>query len=574
MLLTVQQSYDLLARHGVYAKEICDKCGAVLGAVRYTRKDEPGVWCSGECRGDGERIRKNGRPRKYRNGEESRAAKARQQRNYRLRSDVRSDVEKTVCIGMKTKGLQTQKTPLSHYPLMPSLSTLERAANAKRCFGILFAIFLGLCFCGAASAQGVMAPSKTVFGTVNAITRPIAGATITVCAASASGIPCSPVLIGTIFKDAGLTQPLTNPFTADANGNYQFAAASGAYTVTETASGFSGYSYQLSLSPSTASTNTWTQPQTFSQPIVSAVAIGTAPFIIASTTQVSNLNAQLHGGLSAPGSAIVGVSDSQALTNKTITAPVVTSPSTTGTDSGAETLQNKTFDISANTFKNSTNTAGHYSRNNGTQYVDSTMQGADIPATTSNCSGVQFAQGLNAGHTPICATPPTFGASGASHAVGYVPDPGSSAGTTRFLREDATWVATSGVPVVAVNLTAQQADIPATTLTTPGANGFYRFSCWLVVTQRATTSATLPSCQVIFNDADTNVGQTVTVTNGTTAANPIVGSAGLAVTTPNGEYPSFFAKSGVAIQYQTLGYASAGATPMQFAIHIRLEGPF
>jgi Periplasmic copper-binding protein (NosD) len=32
-----------------------------------------------------------------------------------------------------------------------------------------------------------------------------------------------------------------------------------------------------------------------------------------------------------------------------------------------------------------------------------------------------------------------FGASGSSHAAGDVPDPGSSAGTTKFLREDATW---------------------------------------------------------------------------------------------------------------------------------------
>jgi hypothetical protein len=111
----------------------------------------------------------------------------------------------------------------------------------------------------------------------------------------------------------------------------------------------------------------------------------------------------------------------------------ITSPSVAGTSSGL------TYDISANTFKTSTNTAGHYPRNNGTQYVDATIAGADIPATTSNCSGVQFAQGLNAGHTPICATPPTFVASGGSHAVGYVPDPGSSAGTTHFLREDASW---------------------------------------------------------------------------------------------------------------------------------------
>jgi hypothetical protein len=35
--------------------------------------------------------------------------------------------------------------------------------------------------------------------------------------------------------------------------------------------------------------------------------------------------------------------------------------------------------------------------------------------------------------------PPVFVASGAGHAVGYVPDPGASAGTTRYLREDATF---------------------------------------------------------------------------------------------------------------------------------------
>lgn len=40
--------------------------------------------------------------------------------------------------------------------------------------------------------------------------------------------------------------------------------------------------------------------------------------------------------------------------------------------------------------------------------VSGVLPGANHPATTSNCSGVQFAQGLNAGMTPVCATPPTF----------------------------------------------------------------------------------------------------------------------------------------------------------------------
>ena len=39
-----------------------------------------------------------------------------------------------------------------------------------------------------------------------------------------------------------------------------------------------------------------------------------------------------------------------------------------------------------------------------------------------------------------------FGASGTGHSTGLVPDPGSSAGTTHYLREDATWA----IPSVSV----------------------------------------------------------------------------------------------------------------------------
>jgi hypothetical protein len=58
---------------------------------------------------------------------------------------------------------------------------------------------------------------------------------------------------------------------------------------------------------------------------VSTVASGTAPFTINSTTQVSNLNASLLAGKSAPGGDIVGTSDSQTLTNKTLTSPIISS---------------------------------------------------------------------------------------------------------------------------------------------------------------------------------------------------------------------------------------------------------
>jgi hypothetical protein len=39
---------------------------------------------------------------------------------------------------------------------------------------------------------------------------------------------------------------------------------------------------------------------------------------------------------------------------------------------------------------------------------------------------------------------PVFVGSGASHAIGLVPDPGALAGTTKFLREDATWQTAGG----------------------------------------------------------------------------------------------------------------------------------
>jgi hypothetical protein len=118
----------------------------------------------------------------------------------------------------------------------------------------------------------------------------------------------------------------------------------------------------------------------------------------------------------------------------------------TGTNNatGPWTFSNIITNVSNGTFTETTPTAGKYFRDNGTSFVPSTLLAADIPASTSQCTGVQFAIGINSGDVTNCATPPTFVASGASHAVGYVPDPGSSAGTTRFLREDATWVAVSG----------------------------------------------------------------------------------------------------------------------------------
>ncbi len=111
MLLTIQQGYELLANYGCFAREICDKCAMLLGAVRFTRYGESEVYCSRECRGDAHKSAalRPGRPRKYKTDRARRAAKTRQQQVYRSHPNV----EKTVRIQSETKNLETQKLPLS-----------------------------------------------------------------------------------------------------------------------------------------------------------------------------------------------------------------------------------------------------------------------------------------------------------------------------------------------------------------------------------------------------------------------------------------------------------------------------
>jgi hypothetical protein len=72
-------------------------------------------------------------------------------------------------------------------------------------------------------------------------------------------------------------------------------------------------------------------------------------------------------------------------------------------------------------------------------------------ATTSNNVTLKAASGLGSGITVTLpgitgtlALNTAFVASGASHAAGLVPDPGASAGTTKFLREDNTWAIPAG----------------------------------------------------------------------------------------------------------------------------------
>lgn len=50
MKLTEEQKKQIGEDHGSCVNEACDACGRLLGAVRHTRKNEPGEWCSERCR--------------------------------------------------------------------------------------------------------------------------------------------------------------------------------------------------------------------------------------------------------------------------------------------------------------------------------------------------------------------------------------------------------------------------------------------------------------------------------------------------------------------------------------------
>lgn len=150
-----------------------------------------------------------------------------------------------------------------------------------------------------------------------------------------------------------------------------------------------------------------------------------------------------------------------------------------------------------------------------------TLPAANLPATTGQCTGVQFSRGQAAGGSENCATPPTFVASGASHAVGYVPDPGASAGTTHFLREDATWATlpASGVSEatwstsngLAIGSFVLNAQIGGTIF--PSGHTLIRYTIWMT----GTVSGCTTSPVLAFRDVtgSTNLAS-LTVTNGTT----------------------------------------------------------
>jgi hypothetical protein len=87
-------------------------------------------------------------------------------------------------------------------------------------------------------------------------------------------------------------------------------------------------------------------------------------------------------------------------------------------------------------FQPTTSTLQMSLRGSSYQFSPQGLTAGTINAGTVNATTLNGAVGA--------AQLPLFGASGAAHARGAVPDPGTTAGTTRYLREDGTWSVPSG----------------------------------------------------------------------------------------------------------------------------------
>jgi len=141
---------------------------------------------------------------------------------------------------------------------------------------------------------------------------------------------------------------------------------------------------------------------------ISTIASGSgiAPFVVLSDTQVTNLNASFLRGKTPPAGTIVGTTDTQTLTNKTLTSPIISSISNTGTitlptstttlvgRNTTDTLTNKTIAAGSNTISGLTNTnlsgtAGITNSN----LANSTISGVSLG---SNLSSLSFGSYLTA----------------------------------------------------------------------------------------------------------------------------------------------------------------------------------
>lgn len=498
----------------------------------------------------------------------------------------------------------------------------------------LFIIGLLLSFASRTEAQNVpmhdiaLSSANTAVGIV---ARPIPSALITVCAGSHAEIPCSPATV--IFSTVdGVAQ--ANPFNADFNGNFSFFATPGnQHTVSITGVGITGFNYPYFAPLVTfgALGNATYTSLTSS----SANHAASGSIRLANTDNFCIRNSANSGDNcffgSGPGSGNIGSDFLSTGTFRGIFAPIgvfsstPTFAATTGavrfansdrlvwrnnantndlqifpigpgignvpadviTSSGSVIgLQFESF-ISNNT--NIVSTAGVMRLGNGEAISwRNNANSANVSLNTDNSdnllwNGTSFAANIfqhNGGGQALSG----FFRLNSGDSISWRNNANSgdlalSKNASDQLVYAGSLICTPTQPagcvttaVFSSDLTNQSANVGAVTLTTPGANGFYKFSCFIVETVTAGVSATLPTCQVNFTDADSS--SALAIFAGFQNSSNFVGSVGGSSGGGTNANYGFYAKSGTPITFSTTGYASNPAATMKFAVHARLEGPF
>lgn len=180
----------------------------------------------------------------------------------------------------------------------------------------------------------------------------------------------------------------------------------------------------------------------------------------------------------------------------------------------------------------------------------------------------------NPGNTSTDVSVPVFGASGVSHSSGLVPDPGSVAGTVRFLREDATFQ---------YAVSPQKSDHPGLTgslgpvvlVASVPATGMFRVSIYEECTVPGASGGGQPFGSGVFGSGvfqmgDDSVQTSVSWTDGVTtrSGTPVPAPLDLANTNAASGDLTIYAVIGSSITF-TSALAATGAP--QYDVFVRLE---
>jgi hypothetical protein len=219
--------------------------------------------------------------------------------------------------------------------------------------------------------------------------------------------------LASIYDSTLATTLIANPITTGSNGEFGFAASDGRYDIELSGGSFSSKTYYgLYLYDGltgTAGTGTVTSvalgaPAIFSVSGSPVTGAGTLTLALATQTANTVWCGPASGSAASPTFRALTADDIPNL-NLTFTVPAILSVSGSPADIG------------------------------GTVAIALATQSAN----TVLCGPASGAATTPAFRALVPADVPTFVASGASHAAGLVPDPPSTAGTAKYLREDATW---------------------------------------------------------------------------------------------------------------------------------------